>query len=176
MARGSQTIAAMQHVADVMSRRLVTASPETTVREAENLMGTKDIHHLIVIDDDDLRGILCACDLKGRAPSAPISRIMSAPVTTISAAATISEAADTLKSHGIGCLAVVSGGLLLGLITRTDLRRAGVPLDQLATRFCPSCRSDHDLVMDGDEGVTFCIDCLERSHPAPDEELGQPAD
>lgn len=45
-------------VSDYMTRKLVTVTPDTGVREAYFLMRDKDIRHLPVVDGDTLVGII----------------------------------------------------------------------------------------------------------------------
>jgi predicted transcriptional regulator len=152
----------MQRVGDVMSGKLVTVSPLTTVGEGGRLMRSHGVHHLLVVaEQDGERRLVCVCDLEDRDPQTPIAEIESMPVTTISVAARIREAADRFKSLGIGCLVVVSGGRPVGTLTRTELRRIGVPLAELATIFCAACRGRDAVVVREDEEVEH-LDCLER--------------
>ncbi len=156
-----------------MTRHPTAVSPGTGVREAQERMDEAGIHHLLVMAGDELLGVLCSCDLRNHPAGDPVSAYMSASVRAIGEDATLAEAAEVMREHEVGCLVVVWGGGVRGLVTRTDLRRAGVPLDKLAQRFCAACQWDHDLVADGVDGVPFCFDCIERSHPGEEEyELG----
>ena len=58
-----------------------------------------------------------------------INRVMSAPPIVIDPEATVEEAARVMAERKIGCLPVVDGDELVGLITETDVLRyfAGVP-------------------------------------------------
>jgi len=47
---------------DVMTRNLKTISPEMSAQEAARLMLEKGIHHLIVLKDDQVAGIVSAMD------------------------------------------------------------------------------------------------------------------
>lgn len=47
---------------DVMSTKLMTVSPEMEAREAARLMLDKGIHHLIVLKDDQVAGMVSAMD------------------------------------------------------------------------------------------------------------------
>jgi CBS domain-containing protein len=152
-------------VADIMTRHPTTVSPRTLVHEAEERMEERGIHHLLVMAGEELLGILCSCDLRARPAGDSVAAYMSAPVRTVPDDASIDRAADLMRQQQVGCLVVTWEGGVRGLVTRTDLRRAGVPLERLAQRFCAACRWDHDLVANGAD-VPFCFDCIERSHPA----------
>ena len=58
-----------------------------------------------------------------------INRVMSTPPIVISPDATVEEAARMMADRKIGCLPVVDGDDLIGLITETDVLRyfAGIP-------------------------------------------------
>jgi acetoin utilization protein AcuB len=52
-----------------------------------------------------------------------IARVMSSPAVVVSPDATVAEAARTMAERKIGCLPVVEGEELVGLVTETDLLR-----------------------------------------------------
>jgi len=51
----------------------------------------------------------------------PISEIITAPVVTIAADATVAAAARTMRDHHVGALLVTQGGDLVGLVTDRDI-------------------------------------------------------
>jgi len=57
-----------------------------------------------------------------------IDEVMNRPVTTISPDATVREAARIMLERKIGCLPVVEGESLVGLVTETDILRYVVNL------------------------------------------------
>ena len=60
------TTAVLDHtrfIADVMTRELTFVSPDTTVREAAELLSKGDHHSLPVVDDGELVGIVTSTDL-----------------------------------------------------------------------------------------------------------------
>ena len=52
-----------------------------------------------------------------------IARVMSAPPVVVDPETTVAEAARVMAEHKIGCLPVVRGDELLGIITETDVLR-----------------------------------------------------
>ncbi len=52
-----------------------------------------------------------------------IARVMSAPPVTIDSEAAVEDAARTMAERKIGCLPVVEGDELVGLVTETDVLR-----------------------------------------------------
>jgi CBS domain-containing protein len=55
--------------------------------------------------------------------SVRVKEIMTDPVITIAPEAPLSEAIELILQRGIGCLPVVAGGRLVGMLTKTDLLR-----------------------------------------------------
>ena len=113
---------------DIMSTEVKTIGPRASVAEARTLMEGAGVHHLIVVEDGLVVGVLSARDLGGRASSgrsevdaARVEAIMSPHVVSMAPDATIRQAANRLRGRGIGCLAVMDGGKLLGIVTTSDL-------------------------------------------------------
>lgn len=131
-------------VSDAMSRALVTVAPDVEMGEARRLADATGAHHILVLDAGNLVGILCLCDLEDVDPSISVSEYMSVPVLTVRADASLAEAADSMRECGVGCLPVVMGGLLLGVLTDADLVRAGSPLPvrDVGCRFHARWRAD----------------------------------
>jgi hypothetical protein len=97
---------------------------------------------------------------------------MSREVFVIDADASLNEAVAGMAALQIGCLPVVQKGDLVGVITRGDLRRAGIDEALLGARYCASCGSPHGVCPDPRGAVEFCLDCLDRETPAPDDDIG----
>jgi hypothetical protein len=50
-------------IEQVMAKRLVTIAPETTIKEAAEILATKEFHALPVVEGDLLVGIVTTTDL-----------------------------------------------------------------------------------------------------------------
>jgi CBS-domain-containing membrane protein len=81
--KNGEPLRAERRVRDLMTAKLVTANPETTVREAANLMRGHDVNCLPVFNDRDrLKGIVTVVDLLeliGRGterPTKPVDRVV----------------------------------------------------------------------------------------------------
>jgi acetoin utilization protein AcuB len=162
----------MTQVSEVMTRSLIVARPDLRACEAEQLLEQHGIRHLLVLEGQELVGVLCVCDLRRAAPNASIASCMSRPVRTVPAWASIEEAGQTLRSLRYGCLPVMRDGLLLGMVTCRDLRKAGLSVTDLVANVCAACHEHHDLAS-GEDAVAFCAACRERAHPEEGEELGE---
>lgn len=127
----------------IMSTDLVTVSPSDNLATARELMHEKNIHHLPVVDDSDklvglvtLTDVLAATDSFLRDPDnrlhareIAINDVMVRDVATVDEHASLRQAALFLEKHRIGCLPVVTGDNLRGIITDTDF--VGVAINLL---------------------------------------------
>ena len=138
---------------DVMSRHVVTANPDMTLKEAVQLMVQHGVSGLPVLDETRaLVGIFTEGDLlrraetntEGRPPGwlasilAPgrgaahyvrtraqkVGELMTREVVSIQKDAPLAEAAALMETHRVKRLPVVEQGRLLGIVSRADLLRA----------------------------------------------------
>ncbi len=132
-----------QQVVDYMATDLVTAAPDETTFALIRKMG-KRYHHLPVVEDGNLIGILSDHDVRRALaldkvekitdPSAHLRliedydarRVMKSDVETTAPTATLAEAAGQMIEKKIGALPVIEAGSLVGIITETDLLKACV--------------------------------------------------
>ncbi|HEV8640199.1 MAG TPA: CBS and ACT domain-containing protein [Methylomirabilota bacterium] len=142
-------------VADVMQSKIVTISSQTTVPVAERLMHEHGVHHLPVVDNGLLLGIVSARDLARALPSPATSlarhevtslldrvtakEIMSRPVIVVEPSRTLEDAVRLLRVEGISALAVTDAGRLVGLLTEADVLDAFLATMRAAE---PSSRID----------------------------------
>lgn len=121
-------------IEDIMRKNLVTVAPSTTIREAHLLLRVNRIRHLPVVDQGRLVGIVSDRDLRDALPShllthdddelilqKPVSAIMQKQVITAHPLDFIEDAAVLIYEHKIGCLPVMQGNRLVGMITESDL-------------------------------------------------------
>jgi CBS domain-containing protein len=152
-------------VCEVMTRHPITCSFSALVVEAQSRALADALHHLPVLGPKgELLGLVCLCDLQRAKPTDSVSSCMSSPVLTVSAHTPLPDAAGLMREHGVGCLVVTSsGGHLMGVVTRRDLRDAGVLAREPGLDACAACGSTHGLVgaIEVDDPV-FCNDCIER--------------
>ena len=113
---------------DIMSSEVKTIEPGASVAQARTLMNGAGVHHLIVVENKEVVGVLSNTDLGGRVAgrrgvgdNARVSEVMSTHVDSLGPEATIRQAANRLRGHGVGCLAVMEEGKLLGIVTTSDL-------------------------------------------------------
>ncbi|QTQ12494.1 CBS domain-containing protein [Treponema parvum] len=132
-------------VKDIMTRNPVYISPSVSVTDAKALMMKQKISKLPVLDESKrLVGIITKNDLNRASPSAAttldmyeigyllskltVEKVMHKNVRTVSEDEVVEEAARIMIDNGIGCLPVMKGDLLVGIITESDLFNALINL------------------------------------------------
>ena len=109
-------------VEDVMTKSVRTCAAGESAVEAREQMRLHNFHHLVVVDGSKVLGILSERDLRSSLKhDASIGDVMTSPVVTARPETTIREAANLLRGRSIGCLPVVKGAKLVGIVTVTDL-------------------------------------------------------
>ena len=125
-------------VAKRMMRNPVFVDENDSMKKAMDILKEREIRHLPVLKGGDkLVGILTERDIKQASPSSAtaleireifylldkvkVKQIMTRRVFTVSSNASIEEAALIMREKKIGCLPVVDGGRLVGILTETDI-------------------------------------------------------
>jgi len=126
------------YVGRIMHTRLVTASPDTSLRKAKEIIEEKQINHLLVVNKNgDLVGIVSDRDVRQSwaSPATTLSvhelnylltqltveHIMVKKIITISPSTTIERAAYIMQENRINALPVIESEKLVGIITSTDV-------------------------------------------------------
>ena len=109
-----------------MSKHVRAASPKMAAEHAWQLMTGAGIHHLVVIENNQVAGVISQRDLGGiRGASIRADRcvadLMTSSVVFASPQTTIQRAAGLMRGHVIGCLPVLDGKQLVGIVTITDV-------------------------------------------------------
>ena len=114
-------------IRDVMTESVVTATPDTSVREVAETMRERNVGSVVLVEDGRPVGFVTDRDLAvsvladARDPSDRACDHASAPVVTAGPDLDITEAAELMVEHGIRRLPVLEGGELIGIITLDDL-------------------------------------------------------
>ena len=137
-------MAAAESVADLMTKEVVTLVANDTLNVADDVMGLARIRHMPVLDDDGLVvGLISQRDLcRGALARAlgygefaqqklygilRVKDVMTNDILTISPTARIVDAAKIMSDKKIGCLVVVEGERLAGILTESDFVRLVLP-------------------------------------------------
>lgn len=153
---------------------LVTVAPTVSCEAADALAREHGVRHLLVVEGENLLGVICRCDLHPLPRfDEPVGTRMNRDVLGIDAGATLKDAASAIATLGIGILPVFRHGRLSGMLSRGDLRRAGVPEALLGARQCCNCSSTHG-VRTWTHGCDYCIECIDLLDAfEDDEEFGE---
>ncbi|MET3682665.1 acetoin utilization protein AcuB [Alkalibacillus flavidus] len=121
-------------VEEMMSKPIVTLSPNDLIEEALVLLNEHKIRHIPVIDDDQqVVGILSDRDIRDATPSIlendqnkdilkhDVSSIMTSPVITVHPLDFIEDIASIFYDHEIACVPVTKGNQIVGIVTEKDL-------------------------------------------------------
>ena len=114
-------------VKDIMTAAIISVNAETTVFQVAKMMEQGGIGAVLVKKDDHISGIVTDRDYATKIVShnlpsdTSVDAIMSSPLITINYDESISAAAKRMTDKKIRKLAVTDDGVIIGLITSTDL-------------------------------------------------------
>jgi len=131
-------------ISDVMTRSVITAPPRMSLALAQRLMDDHRIRHLPVVQEGQLVGLVSDRDLRQALPSPTttltpaertykmgtlaIATCMTRAVVTVPPEADLVQGTRQLLAGPYGCVPVLAGGQLVGIITAIDVLR-GVLMD-----------------------------------------------
>ena len=122
----------------IMKRNPVFIHPDLSLTDARSLMDKEKVGHLPVLNkNNELAGLITRADLNKAGPSSATSldmyeisyllsklkveKVMIKNVVTVQENEVIEEAARIMADRGIGCLPVMNGNLLVGMVTDKDI-------------------------------------------------------
>ncbi|HTO71570.1 MAG TPA: CBS domain-containing protein [Myxococcota bacterium] len=127
----------MVSVRRVMKRKVVRISADDTLWIVKEIMDLAHVRHLPVVNRGELVGVVSQRDLLRASLSnvmgisaeeqkiflegVKIAEVMSTPPRTIGADESVQAAARAMAEYKIGCLPVVDGKEIVGIVTETDL-------------------------------------------------------
>ena len=121
----------IKHLLDRKGRHIISIKPEDSVLDAIRLMAEKGIGSLVVMEDQELLGIMSERDyarkviIKGRSSeSTAVSEIMTANVFTTSSSETVNDCMSVMTEKKIRHLPVVEDNVVIGMISIGDLVEA----------------------------------------------------
>ena len=123
-------------VCDIMQEKIVTISVGDRLSTVEDIMTLGGVRHMPVVRAGRLVGVVSERDLlraslssleprgderRAHLEAIDIAEVMSSPPIVVGPDAPVEEAARMLADNKIGCLPVVDGEALVGLVTETDV-------------------------------------------------------
>lgn len=115
---------------EVMTQALATCAPDASVAQVAAIMRDRDIGNVLVVDDNQLRGIVTDRDLVLHALTSqddlqqtPISKYMSSKVVTGEPTWSLEQVAHAMGKHQIRRLPIVQDGQLVGIVSLGDVAR-----------------------------------------------------
>ena len=116
---------------DAKGRSVWSIGPDASVYEALELLAEKNVGALVVVEDDQVCGIISERDyarkvvlLKRDPHDTDVSAIMTSKVLTITEDQSVAECMESMTEHHIRHLPVVEGEQLVGIITIGDVVKA----------------------------------------------------
>ncbi len=132
-------------VKDLMTTQLFTLLESDSLYTAKQIMEMARVRHVPIVDaKDNFIGLITHRDMLSVAVSRlsdidattqdeldagiPLREIMRSDVATVTTDTQLRDAAQMLLEHKYGCLPVVDGGKLVGIITEADFLRLTISL------------------------------------------------
>jgi CBS domain-containing protein len=123
---------------DVMARDILSISMKGDFRHALELLLSRQIHALAVVDEDRLVGIVSSRDFLrefsyGELPGTrePVSSLLSGkPPESIAPEASLDEALLMMHETGVACLPIAQGDCPVGVVSQRDIVREKCRLDE----------------------------------------------
>lgn len=121
----------LTQIKEVMSRDVVTIEASRPVQDAAQLMAARGVGCLMVSIGNKAIGILTERDFVARVLTAGfdptkmlVRDVMTTPIFTVSSDQPLEKAAELMVTYKVRRLPVVDEGVLVGIITASDLARA----------------------------------------------------
>ena len=121
----------VKHLLDRKGRHIISVNPDDSVLDAIRLMAEKGIGSLVVMQDQEMLGIMSERDyarkviIKGKSSeSTAVSEIMTVNVFTTSSSETVNDCMTLMTEKKIRHLPVVEDNAVIGMISIGDLVEA----------------------------------------------------
>ncbi|MGY3930799.1 acetoin utilization protein AcuB [Aeromonas encheleia] len=138
----------MMTLSEIMTEHPFTLGPQNSVKQAMDLMQQERIRHIPIVDEHHhLLGLVTLSDILATresklllinpereaefTDSVQLDEIMTRQVASVDPHAGIKEAALYLQRHKYGCLPVIRGSKLVGIVTESDFIAVAINLLEL---------------------------------------------
>ena len=121
----------VQHLLDAKGRNIISVTANTSVLDAIKLMAEKTVGSLLIMQGDELEGIMTERDyarkviIKGRSSeSTEVGEIMTTDVCSASSQQTVNDCMALMDKRKIRHLPVIDDGTVVGMLSIGDLVQA----------------------------------------------------
>lgn len=150
-------------IREVMSKIVIGVEPGMSVRDALGLATEHGVSHLPVVSDGQPLGVVCACELREAPESSDVSAVMHSPPASVRPDQTFREAIRVMAELHVGSVLVLSNQEIVGILTRTDVERAGLARAAFGDRHCARCGTYQHVRAVGSSGTLLCWHCRSSS-------------
>lgn len=110
----------------IMTDGVLTVAEDVLAEAAWHRMNLEQVHHLLVVRGKEVVGLVSERDLGGPhgdtvCAGREVKDLMIRDIITASPDTTVQEAAAMLRGYSIGCLPILEGDHLVGIVTVSDL-------------------------------------------------------
>jgi CBS domain-containing protein len=121
----------VQHLLDSKGRNIISVTAETSVLDAIKLMAEKTIGSLLIMQGDELQGIMTERDyarkviIKGRSSeTTAVGEIMTTDICSATSQETVNDCMALMNKRKIRHLPVIDDGVVVGVLSIGDLVQA----------------------------------------------------
>jgi len=158
-----------------MSRSPITVPPHVLVGTARRAAERNDVQYLLVTFPDGRPGAICMHHLIDAPKDELVGDCIcdAAWLGPLEPQLSVDLAAEVMSERAFRCMVVHAGPRLCGVVTAGDLRRAGLPEEDVRPR-CTACGTRfHVLSHYAGGAIPICMECVERAEPpGPLDEIG----
>ena len=110
-------------VSELMTRNVICVGPDYPLSRAREIFRARNIHHLLVTDRGRVVGVISVREIIGKPADATVGSVMARNVMTVAPDTSTRDVATAMIGRGHGCVPIVEGGRVVGIVTTTDLLR-----------------------------------------------------
>lgn len=164
-------------VRDVMTRTVVTATPDMSAAEAGKKMVENRVGNILIVEKGGPVGIVTESDMVAKVisknvkpGSIKLEQLMSQPLITTKSSDDINDAVLVMAQKKIRRLPVIDDGALVGIITDADVIQASSEINQILDNLI---QMNRETVLDRRDVIVTqgeCEECEEFSEDLRQEE------
>ena len=149
-------------VKEIMTQRIIVASPEKQVSEVLGMMRKNDIHELPVVERNKLVGIVTYAHLIKRRKIALTSQVRNVMVSppSISQDDSLITVSDVLLTNGFRAVPVIEKKGIAGVVSRTDVIRATKGIKEITEMPVGRIMTSNPVCIGENEGVIKAKDTM----------------